>query len=267
LKQNAVIQSVLQIFKHRKILLATVRVELAKRYAGSFLGSLWLILYPVLFLCIYLFLYLVVFRVKFPGYSSLDYVIYVFSGLVPYLGFMEAVNFGTTCIRQNIHLVKNVILPMELIPARVVILSLIPQTIGLVMVAILSAINGNLGITVGWVLVALIVQIVFQLGLVWVLSGMGGVVPDLGYFINLIVLLLLFISPIAYRPEMVPGDFRFIVDLNPIYYMTELYRAGFISTYSVSPLVGVVAIGGSSLVFLFGAMFFRRFRRVLVDYE
>ena len=34
----------------------------------------------------------------------------------------------------------------------------------------------------------------------------------------------LFLSPIGYRPEMVPPGFGWILYFNPIYYMTEMYR-------------------------------------------
>src|SRR5207247_9610926 len=46
------------LVRHRRVLAATTRVEIEKRYSGSFLGLVWVVLYPVLFLCIYLFLYL-----------------------------------------------------------------------------------------------------------------------------------------------------------------------------------------------------------------
>src|SRR2546422_11023928 len=96
------------IFKYRAILTAVTRVEFAKRYSGSLLGKLWVVLYPILLLSMYLFVYVVVFGMRFPGASRLDYVIYVFCGLIPYIGFMEAVTSGCVAIKQNIHLIKNV---------------------------------------------------------------------------------------------------------------------------------------------------------------
>ena len=81
----------------------------------------WLFLQPALLLSVYLFVYLVVFKVRFPGFSRLDYVLYVFCGLVPFLGIIEAITLGAVSIKQNIHLVKNVMLPIELVPVRAVL--------------------------------------------------------------------------------------------------------------------------------------------------
>src|SRR5262245_66555054 len=108
------------IFQYRHILAAITRVEFGKRYSGSILGKLWVVLYPVLFLSMYLFVYAGVFGMQFKEGGRLDYVIYVFCGLIPFIGFMEAVTSGSLAIKQNIHLIKNVMLPIELIPLRYV---------------------------------------------------------------------------------------------------------------------------------------------------
>src|SRR6476469_9867814 len=129
------------IVRYRRLLTAITRVELAKRHAGSLLGLAWVVLQPALLLSVYLFVYMVVFPYRFPGFSRMDYVLYVFCGLVPYLGFMEALTTGALSIRQNIHLVKNVMLPIELIPVRGVIVGMASEfvSIGLVLLLVAGA--------------------------------------------------------------------------------------------------------------------------------
>src|SRR6185295_8106709 len=109
------------IYRYRRMLAAITKIELAKRHAGSVLGTAWVVLQPALLLSVYIFVYMVVLRMRFEGFSRFDYVLFVFCGLVPYLGFMEALTTGALSIKQNIHLVKNVMLPIELIPVRSVI--------------------------------------------------------------------------------------------------------------------------------------------------
>jgi lipopolysaccharide transport system permease protein len=105
----------------RRVLYASAKVELQKRYAGSMLGPVWTVLYPLLFLSVYVFLWLVVLRVRFPGETSrLGYVVFVFGGLVPYLFAVESVTTAAVSIRQNMPLVKGLIIPVELIPTRAV---------------------------------------------------------------------------------------------------------------------------------------------------
>src|SRR5262249_14702229 len=66
---------------------------------------------------VYLFLWLVVFRVRMPGATTpLDYTVFVFGGLVPYLFLTQTLSSAATSVPPNIHLVESGILPIELIP-------------------------------------------------------------------------------------------------------------------------------------------------------
>src|ERR1043166_3339460 len=128
----------------RRVLYASAKVELQKRHAGSILGPVWTVLYPLLFLGVYLFLWLVVFRVRFAGSSSsVDYLLCVFGGLVPYLFAVESLTSAVTSIRQNMHLVKGVIIPVELIPTRAVAVALVGHIVGLTLLVALAASTGS----------------------------------------------------------------------------------------------------------------------------
>jgi len=242
-------------------------VEFGKKYSGSVLGKMWLLLYPMLLLSMYLFVYTLVFRIQFPGSSRMDYVIYVFCGLIPYIGFMEAVTSGAVAIKQNIHLIKNVMLPIELIPVRYVLMSMITELISLTLLLGLIIWNGSLT----WRLIALPFAVLLQAamlsGLLWFIAPLGAALPDTSYFVNLAVLFLMFISPIGFRPDMVPAVFRFALYLNPIYYMTEIYRGTLIPGYSVSSFIIFVYVATSIAMFFAGSAFFRRFKSVIADYE
>jgi lipopolysaccharide transport system permease protein len=250
-----------------RLLIAITRVELAKRYAGSVLGLGWVVLQPALLLSVYLFIYMVVFEVRFPGFSTFDYVLYVFCGLVPYLGFMEALTTGSLAIRQNIHLVKNVMLPIELVPVRSVLVGMTSQMVSLGIVLVLVAVSGALTPHVLWLPLVVLLQVLLLVGLTWILSSVTVALPDITYFINLFVFLLMFLSPIAFKPEMVPANFQWVVYLNPVSYMIEAYRDSLLNGTWPEPFEFSVFAGGALVIFAAGATFFRAFKGVLVDYE
>lgn len=255
------------IVRHAGLLVAITRVELAKRYAGSLLGLAWLVLQPLMLLSAYLFVYLVVFRVRFPGFSQFDYVLYVFCGLVPYLGFMEGLTSGTLAIRQNMHLVKNVMLPVELVPVRNVLVAMAGQIAALGIVLLMVAWNGNLSAGVLLVPVHLLVQFMLVLGLTFVLSAMAVVIPDVSYVLNIILFLLMFLSPIGFRIEMVPAEYHFVLQLNPVYYMIEVYRASILGTGIPDLRIWTVFVAIAVAAFAAGSAFFRAFRGMLLDLE
>ena len=255
------------IARNAGLLVAITRVELAKRYAGSLLGLAWLVLQPLLLLSAYLFVYLVVFKVRFPGFSQFDYVLYVFCGLVPYLGFMEGLSSGTLAIRQNMHLVKNVMLPLELLPVRNVLVAMTGQIVALAIVVLLLAWNGTLSAGVLLVPVHLAVQFTFILGLAFVLSALAVVIPDVSYVLNIALFLLMFLSPIGFRPDMVPDGFQWVLYANPVYYMIEVYRGSMISGLSTDPQIWAVFVTLAVVAFVAGSIFFRAFRGLLLDLE
>src|SRR5262245_45696519 len=132
------------ILGNRRLLASITRVELAKRHAGSVLGMAWVVLQPGLLLSIYLFIYLIVFPQRLQNFGRFDFTLYVFCGLVPYLGFMEALTIGGLSIKQNIHLVKNVMLPIELVPIRSVIVGMASQFVSICLVLLVFATDRSL---------------------------------------------------------------------------------------------------------------------------
>jgi lipopolysaccharide transport system permease protein len=255
------------IYRYRHLLASITRVELGKRHAGSVLGMSWVVLQPALLLSVYLFIYMVVFPVKLQNFSEFEFVLYVFCGLVPYLGFMEALTTGALSIKQNIHLVKNVMLPIELIPVRAVLVGMASQFVSIAFVLLLVAGSRELTWHVLWLPAVVLLQMMWLVGLVWILSSITVALPDVTYFVNLFVFMLMFLSPIGYRPEAVPQKFRWVIHFNPIYYLTEMYRDSMLNGRwprpSVMAVYGVMCLA----TFALGSAFFERFKGVLADYE
>jgi lipopolysaccharide transport system permease protein len=91
--------------------------------------------------------------------------------------------------------------------------------------------------------------------------------PDITYFVNLFVFLLMFISPIGFRPEDIPAGFRWITVINPIYYMTAMYRGVILQQNGPTITVIAVYVVMCVVTFAVGGAFFMRFKGVLTDYE
>jgi lipopolysaccharide transport system permease protein len=250
-----------------RLLVAITRVELSKKYAGSVLGASWIFLQPALLLSVYLFVYLVVFKMRFLGFSRLDYVLYVFCGLVPYLGTIDAITLGAVSIKQNIHLVKNVMLPIELVPVRAVLVAATTQAVGLTVIIVLLAVSGTLTVHVLWLPLVFAIQILMLFGVTWILASIAVGLPDISYFINLFLFLLMWVSPIGFTVDMVPANLAAVLYLNPVYYLLDVYRDCLIFGRLPSLHVAVVYVGLSLFTFAVGSAFFRAFRGALLDYE
>ena len=118
-----------------------------------------------------------------------------------------------------------------------------------------------------WLPAVIVMQLAWLAGLTWVLSSVTVALPDVTYFVNLAVFLLMFVSPIGFTSEMVPAKLRFVIYVNPIYYLTEMYRDSMLNGRWPAPSVAIVYVVMCAATFALGSLFFERFKGVLADYE
>lgn len=254
------------VFAKRKLLAAITRIELASRYSGFVFGFFSVFLQPALYLSMMLFLFSVVLGTQPDGFARLDFALFVACGLVPYLALAETVSAGTVCLKQNMHLVKNVFLPIELVPVRTVAMSLVSQTVSLTILVAIVVLTGRWSLHLAWLPVVVLVQTVFLVGIAWPLSVLGILVPDVANVLNLLVLFLLFTSPIGYRAQAVSGTLDQLLYANPLFYFIELYRDSILNGRFPAASIAAGAVFIALVSLFLGSAVFRRFKKVLADY-
>ncbi len=255
------------LFRHRRLIWNLTLLDFRLRYAGSRLGLVWLLLAPLLMLGAYLLLFGGILRVR-PDQSStgVEYGLLIACGLLPWIGFSEGVTRGTASVLAQRNLIKSQVFPMELFPVSAVCAGLIGQLCGTLLLLVLLALRGMLGPNLAVLPFLLILQALFTVGLVWFLSCVNIIYRDTSQVVVLLMVLLMFVSPIAYTQEMAPAGLKLVVELNPISYLIEGYRNALL--YNQFPNVrGLVVFGGLALlVLLAGYRYFMHLRRVLPDY-
>jgi homopolymeric O-antigen transport system permease protein len=255
------------LFRHRRLIWNLTLLDFRLRYAGSRLGLVWMLLAPLLMLGAYLLLFGGILRVR-PDQSStgVEYGLLIACGLLPWIGFSEGVTRGTASVLAQRNLIKSQVFPMELFPVSAVCAGLIGQLCGTLLLLVLLGLRGMLGPNLAVVPFLLILQALFTVGLVWFLSCVNIIYRDTSQVVVLMMVLLMFVSPIAYTQEMAPAGLKLVVELNPISYLIEGYRNALL--YNQFPNVrGLVIFGGLTLlVLLAGYRYFMHLRRVLPDY-
>jgi lipopolysaccharide transport system permease protein len=254
------------LWRHRGLLWQTTRNDVRARYAGSILGLAWLIAYPLVFLGTYALVYIFIFKVRFPGlFDSNEYVVLIFCGLIPFIGFAEALSLGVVAVTSNSNLIKNTLFPIELIPVKAVLTSQCTQIagIGLLLIAV-----GAMGRLTWWALMlpaVWLLQLMFTMGVIWILSSLNVIMRDLQAIIGVVILILMMGSPIAYTVEMIPANLRPLLGVNPLYYMIISYQDVLMMGRWPSNEVLWVLLGISVLSFWGGYWFFGRMKKVFVD--
>lgn len=247
-----------------RLLARSVKVEIRAQHAGTVLGLSWIVLGPFLLLALYALIYAVIFQVRMAGLSRSEYILNVFSGLVLFLAFSQAMAASTNALSRERKLIFSNF-PAEFIPAKAVI------------VAYLVLLPASFFVVIGdawlsrpsWHLLLLpvvaLLQLAFSIGLGCLLSLLGLVARDIGFLIQYIVIALLVVTPIAYAPDMIPQRIKPLLYLNPLYYYVSANQH-LILMNSLPPLIEIV-LGAtvSLLMFAVGLWVFARARAAMMD--
>jgi lipopolysaccharide transport system permease protein len=250
-----------------RILRALTFIECQRKYAGSLLGILWYPLYSALLLGSYCFVYLVVFRVRYRELGTYDFVLFVFAGLIPYLGFSEAISTGLGSVKQNLSLLRNAVFPIEFVPVKHVLAALVGLLISLALLTLMVLPTRYAGWHLLYLPVPLVSLLLFSLAVVWVLSAVAVVVPDVAQLVNIALLLLMFVSPIGYSIDMVPPRARLLVYLNPMTYLIESFRYAMIGLRTSPAWHDAVFLLATLVLATISGAFFRRMSPIFSDYE
>jgi lipopolysaccharide transport system permease protein len=250
-----------------RILVALTRIEVQRKYAGSILGVLWYPLYSFLLLGSYCFVYLVVFRVRYREFGTYQFVLFVFSALIPYLGFSEAVSIGLGSVKANLALLRNTVFPIEFVPVKHVLAALVGLLISLTVLELMIVPTVFRGWHILYLPVPLLSLLLFCVAVVWVLSAIAVVVPDVAQIVNIGLLLLMFVSPIGFSVDQVPPGVRVLVYLNPLSYLMDSFRFALLGIRTLPIWFDfaflAVALAGAAV----SGTFFRRMSPVFSDYE
>ncbi len=252
------------IWRHRRLLARTATSDLRSRYAGSALGITWLVLYPLLMLGAYA---AVQARVNVQqGASMTEFILLVFCGLVPFLGFAEALALGTTSVTGNASLIKNTLFPIEMVPVKAVFVSQAAQLVGTGILLAALSIFGKLTVFALLLPVVFGLQLAMTIGVIWIASSLNVFVRDLQQIVGLVTLVLMLISPIGFASDSSAAEsLRWLLLPNPLAYAMFCYQDCLVLGRLPS-LANFVPFAAFSAVMFFGGFwFFGRLKRVMTD--
>ncbi|MEW7975088.1 MAG: ABC transporter permease [Candidatus Thiodiazotropha endolucinida] len=249
----------LDLFRHRQSLILMVRRDTLLRLKGTLLGPLWLLAQPLFLLLVYSFVFSGILKVSFrPGGDTGDFALYLFAALIPFSAFQDGLLRASGSLMENRDLLLKTQMPPAVFPAVATVGTLVQEVTGLL---ILIAAAWLMGYVPGVTLVLLPLLVALRLLLTFALAPLVAllsvVIKDLGQLLPMLLTALFFTTPIIYPLEMVPEEYRSIIEANPITWLVQSYRAVILENqWPVSDLA-VLAIASLLLTLLIGALFMR----------
>jgi len=255
-----------QMFTNRSLIFELTKRDFKTKYTENFFGLTWAILEP---LAMMLIMWLV-FTKFFSTGKVLEYpfYLYMFTGLVAFDFFNNALNQGTRSIRDFSFLVKQVNFRIAILPMIYILSELIIQLLVLLIVVGFCLFN-KIYPTIYWLqIIYFIFAACFLLtGITWLTSSVLLFFPDIYYIISIVMRALFFMSPIFWVPSAIPNKFMLFVKLNPIFYLVEGYRMCFLynKPFWSDPNGTLYFWVISGMVFLLGIFTFKKLRPHFAD--
>jgi len=215
------------IWRNRGLIRAMVRRDILGRYRGSFGGVFWTVINPLLLMLTYFFVFGVVLRTRFGADQSRSgFALYFLAGMLPWLAFSEAAGRSAGVIWEHRNFVKKLVFAVETLPVNLVAAGLVSEFFAVVLFCgFLLITRGAVPLTVAWLPLLVIPQILFTTGVSWFLAALGVFVRDLGQVMGFLLTLWFFLTPICYPESSLPPSLAPLFTKNPIYVLVRGYRA------------------------------------------
>ena len=226
--------TVAELSRHRELLTNLTLRELRGKYKRSILGWGWSLLNPIAQMGIYSLVFSFFLKVEPPvgDPSGLHvFAFFLLCGLLPWTFLASGLTAGMDALLANANLVKKVWFPRELLVTAVVGAWGVSFLIELGVLTAVLLVAGNMAIP--WlipVLVTVVVQTAFVLGLSLALSVWSVYLRDLKYLVTIALQMWFYATPIVYPVTVVEdalADRPVLLDLyrlNPMTRFAEVYR-------------------------------------------
>ena len=256
-------------YKNRQLIIQMIKREVLGRYKGSVIGLGWSFFNPVLMLAVYTFVFSVVFEARWgidTNESKTQFAVVLFVGMIIHGFFAEVVSRAPALILSNVNYVKKVVFPLEILPIISLGAALFHSLISLsVLLLVFVLFNGFLHWTVIFLPLVLLPFVCLILGFAWMFASIGVFVRDIGQAINLIIMILMFLSPVFYPVTALPEEFRPWLLANPLTFIIEQSREVLIWG-KLPDVIGLLVYTFYSVVFMWlGFAWFQKTRKGFAD--
>jgi len=231
-------------------------------YAQTILGFSWAILNPAIQILVFSVIFGKVANIETDG---IPYLLFTTVAIIPWTYMSDSMTAASQSLVAGKQMLGKIYFPRVLFPLTPILAKLVDFSISLV---ILVGVMIYYQIAPTWNLLLLPVLIVAMMlvptGIGMWLAALAIRYRDVRFAMTYIIKLLIYSAPIVYSASKISPEIRFWYSMNPIVAVIEGFRSCLLGT----PIEWQFIIPGlitAVIIFLSGAIYFRRMEKVFVD--
>jgi lipopolysaccharide transport system permease protein len=250
------------IWKYRNLIFVFAKRDLKVKYAQTFLGLSWTLLQPLTALFIFTFFFGFLLHWESEGIA---YPVYVLSGLLGWNYFSYIVSSGVFGLQESAHLIKKIYFPKSIIPFSKVIIALIELGVSLMLLIPLMIYYGQM---ISWKIIFIPFALVYNTfcGLLFVfwVSVFAYKKRDLLHLVPFILYFGIWLSPVFFNNDILPQNYRFVLDLNPMANVVQMWRWSLFG-FGDFKWVWILNFGIITLLLFYGMFLYNRRESAFTD--
>ncbi len=252
-----------ELAAYRDLFLFLIWRDIRVRYAQSVLGIGWAVIQPVFGMIIFTIIFG---RLADMESDGVPYAIFSYTALVPWAYFSNAMTDSSSSLVINASMIQKIYFPRLILPLTSILAKLVDFVIAFLLLLVLMPFF-NVAPTVNIIFVPILVLLMTMTaaGIGMWLTALAIQFRDVRYGLNFGVQLLMYASPVVYSVSLIPEELRLLYAMNPLVGVIEGFRAALLGTSDMPWQYIGVGAAVASVLFVTGALYFRRMERVFAD--
>lgn len=226
------------LLSYRHLLASLVRKEFLLNYQQTILGPGWILVQPLLTLVTYVLVFGMLIRI--PTGDGVPSVLFYLSGIVLWNFFNEGFGVTSRTFREYIHIFTKVYFPRIIIPLAGIstqFMRFLVQFLLVIIILLYYIVVKGFHFRLGWAILAIPIAVagvgIISLGMGLIFSVLTAKYRDIVNIVDVAIRLLFFVTPVVYPLGSVREELRWVVKLNPLTPLFELFRLGIVGQGTV----------------------------------
>jgi ABC-type polysaccharide/polyol phosphate export permease len=253
-RPHPIIEEFLMLVRYKDLLRLLIINGIKTRYKRSSLGIVWTLLNPLLNMTVMTFAFSALFR------NTLEhYPVFILSGLLCWNFFSQTTIYAMNTLVWGGGLIKRIYVPRTIFAVSSIGIGLVNLFLALIPLVGVTFVLGHPFYSTWWMLpFAILLLAMFSLGVALFMSALAVFFTDVLDMYQVGIQAWFFLSAVMYPKTILPVQYQWYLNLNPIYNLVELFRTPIYFGQIPGPNTLVAAVVSSVLALLIGWWTFTR---------
>ncbi len=252
------------LWRYRELFYFLAWRDILVRYKQTAIGIAWALIRPFITMVVFTFVFGNL--AKLPS-EGVPYPILVFSAMLPWQFFSNALSECSNSLISNSNLISKVYFPRLIVPVSAIVVSFVDFMIsGIILLGLMAWYNYVPSWRILMLPVFVAIAFAASIGAGLLFASLNVKYRDFRFIVPFITQIGLYISPVGFSSSIVPEQYRLLYSLNPMVGVIDGFRWSILGGDAKLYLPGfALSLGLVLLMLIVGVVYFRKVERTFAD--